>query len=137
MSIVNKILCKRFPFLIPVKPNGERVEDKEHSSTCLDMLPPGWKKLGVSLAIKLRPILKSANYLDKFKIIKMGEKWGELKVYYACPIPEEIYNQVEYCIYEISKKSNRICINCGRKRNPERMMCKKCLKTMGVNTDEL
>lgn len=106
----NKKLCEKYPFLIPRNRwTGEIVEDYDYSFTEIDNMPEGWRKrFGDELLEEIREGLIEANYLDKYRIIDIKEKYGELH-WYDCGAPQKVYD----AITKYSYLSNHICINCG------------------------
>lgn len=78
--------------------------------TELDNMPTGWKKaFGIRMCADIKKELKKHNYLYKYRITQIKEKFGQLR-WYDNGSPEG-------CIYPIIDKyeqlSEKICINCG------------------------
>lgn len=118
----NKKLCKRYPFLIPRnrwtdKPIWDKRIKKRnwwysapYSYTELDAMPDGWRaKFGEQLCEELREELIKANYLDKYRIMQIKEKFGGLR-WYDNGITEEGHN----IIRKYEELSYKTCIDCGR-----------------------
>ena len=81
------------------------------SYTELDAMPDGWRKaFGIQMCKELKKVLKQYNYLYKYRIMQIKEKYGSLR-WYSDGSP----NGCEYPIinkYEIL--SERTCIVCGK-----------------------
>ena len=119
----NKKLCKRYPFLIPRnrwtgKITWEKRKNKHigwwysapYSYTELDAMPDGWRAVfGEQLCEELREELIKANYLDKYRITQIKEKYGSLR-WYDNGNTEKGYE----IIRKYEKLSYKTCINCGR-----------------------
>ena len=77
--------------------------------TELDALETGWRKVfGIQLCKDLKKQLKKENYLRKFRIIQIKEKWGVLTFYHNGSI------EIEKIIDKYSDLSSKICIHCGK-----------------------
>ena len=110
-ALYNTYLCIRFPFL-----KGRDYQDKPHYpliqwSGWYGNIPKGWRKaFGIQLCKELKDALKRCNYLKKYRIIDVKEKYGALNIY-DCGAPirdvHDIVNKYEYI-------SARTCIECGR-----------------------
>ena len=127
----NWILCGKYPFLIPRYDwSGEIIEDYDYTSTYLDDIPVGWKiAFGEMMCEEIKQELVRCNYLDKYMITQIKEKYGELRWYdngtpVDCKVPEIIDNY--------SMLSRNICIICGKPDVPITdngwisPYCKKC-----------
>lgn len=138
----NKYLCKRYPFLIPRHIWTDKVVWEVHKSdwryapkysyTLLDNMPEGWrKKFGESFCEELREELIKFNFLNKYRVLQIKEKYGELRWYdNGIPIGSKIYD----IINKYSELSTHICIHCGRPAEIINYMgwyepiCDKCLE---------
>lgn len=114
----NKWLIKRYPFLLPRNRWSGEVGEYYYEFTELDSVPDGWRKsFGYSLLEELRDDLLKFDYLDKYRILQIKEKFGGLR-WYAGSIP------VESKAYEIASKyermSENVCMTCGK---PATMCC--------------
>ncbi len=122
IKMKNKKLCKRYPFLIPRNRwTGKICWDKRknkmgwwytapYSFTELDSMPEGWRKIfGEQMCEEIREELIKVNYLDKYRISQIKEKYGQLR-WYDWGATEEIYN----IIHKYEEISEHICIHCGR-----------------------
>ena len=118
----NKKLCKRYPFLIPRnrwtdKPAWDkRIKNRNwwycepYSYTELDAMPEGWRaKFGEQLCEELREELIKVNYLDKYRIMQIKEKFGGLR-WYDNGNTEKGYK----IIHKYEEISYKTCIECGR-----------------------
>lgn len=95
----NKQLCERYPFLIPSNrfsgikiteaQNGgywpgdpEAIPEYDYEYTELDSMPDGWRKaFGEQMCEELKNELLKFNYLDKYRITQIKEKFGTLRWY--------------------------------------------------------
>ena len=106
----NKKLCERYPFLIirdwrTDKPIG-------YDFTYLDDMPMGWRKaFGEQMCEEIREELINYNYLDKYRIAQIKEKYGELRWYdFGAPADSKVYDIID----KYSELSKNTCIHCGR-----------------------
>ena len=133
-QLKNWILCGKYPFLIPrYEWNGEIIEEYDYISIYLDDMPDGWRKaFGKMMCEEIKQELVRCNYLNKYRILQIKEKYGELRWYdngtpIDCKVPEIIDNY--------SMLSQNICIICGKPDVPIinngwiSPYCKKCYTT--------
>ena len=111
--IENKRLCKRYPFLIPRNVWTDRIpSDYHYEYTELDAMEPGWRKaFGIQMCEEIRQELIRCNYLDKFRIMQIKEKFGTL-CFYTNGIPQE--SNIFDIIDKYEAMSAHICMNCGK-----------------------
>lgn len=99
--------------------------------TELDAMPTGWKKrFGIQFCKELKEAIKKSpdkDYMKKFRITQIKEKYGDLRVYVNFYSPEvsRVINKYEYI-------SRFVCINCGEDATKETMgwispYCDKCV----------
>ena len=108
IKIKNKKILKRYPFLQTDDWKGNKLPKKLHKyrSTLLDDMPRGWRKaFGFQLLEELRQELVENNFLDKYYIFQIKEKFGGLRWY-------DNFNPKTLMKYE--KLSFRTCIRCGK-----------------------
>ena len=111
IKIKNKKLCKRYPFLIV---RDWRDEPIGYEFTYLDDMPTGWRKaFGIKMCEEIRQVLVKANYLNKYRIAQVKEKFGQLR-WYDNGVPSSIYEELQDIIYKYEEISERTCICCGR-----------------------
>ena len=81
------------------------------SRTELDAMPDGWRKaFGIQICKELKKALKQYNYLYKYRIVQIKEKYGSLR-WYSNGSP----NGCEYPIIDkYETLSKRTCIVCGK-----------------------
>lgn len=112
-KIENRKLCKRFPFLIPWNRfTGKKVPHYDYSYTELDTLPDGWRKaFGVRMCDEIREALIEDGDLDRWRIVQMKEKWGQLMLY-------DNGTKIGSRVHDIERKYERLsehtCIKCGK-----------------------
>ena len=108
----NKKLIEEFPFLLPRNRwTGKVAEDYDYSYTELDSMPTGWRKaFGLDLCKELKESLIKENYLDKYRITDIKEKYGGLR-WYDCGAPEDFSRKI---LPKYVKKSLYTCISCGQ-----------------------
>ena len=87
----NKKLCKEMPFLIPRNRWTDEISD-DYDYTYTELSEGGWKELELEFFREITPLLKKANYLDKYRIIDSKEKWGEWRLY-DNGLPKEIFKE--------------------------------------------
>lgn len=92
-------LLKEYPFL--------KISD---DLNYIDDIPDGWLNIVKEFLPKLKKRLIEIDYLDKYKISQIKEKFGFLHWYDNC-----IDNEVIKLIQEIEQKSEKVCIICGDK----------------------
>ena len=114
----NRELCKRYPFLIERDYRGNPVwyGKKKYSTTWLDDMPVGWRKsFGLMLCEEMRAELLKFNYLDKYRIVQIKEKYGQLRIYdNGIPHGCKAWDIIE----KYSHISENVCIGCGKPDTP-------------------
>ena len=106
----NNRLIKRYPFLAFRNYNG----NIDYQVTWYDSIPDGWKiAFGDMMMDDIKSCLEEADYVDKFEIEDIKEKYGELRLYYK-DVPSSIYDKLNDIIDTYSTLSANICIECGR-----------------------
>lgn len=135
----NKALVKKYPFLKPYNEyTGE--EDNSYTSTWLDDMPRGWRmSFAEKICEELLPVLKKADYVDKYKIVQIKEKWAFLR-WYDTGAPEEIYDDIMKIISKYEDISYDTCCNCGKPATYESKgwicpYCEDCARSH-VETEE-
>ena len=166
----NRNLCARYPWLIPTNPwSGKKITDccgadgeegfwpdtpdehpeYDYDSTELDEMPDGWRiAFGDEMCEEIHRDLVENDYVDKFIILQIKEKYGSLRFYCGCiPVGSKIYD----IIHKYEHMSERICVVCGK---PAKYMttgwicpyCENCVKELkydkavpidGENNDEI
>lgn len=109
----NKALCKRFPFLIPRNVWTDKISwlNKPYDNTLAEWFPKGWwKSFGLQLCEELREELLKYNYLHKYRITDIKEKFGEIRIY-DDGSPKGC--EVTHIIDDYSALSENICMFCG------------------------
>ena len=109
----NKALVKKYPFLIPRNVfSGEIVNDYDYTWTEADVIPIGWRiAFGDLLLEELREELIKFDYLDKYQIVQIKEKYGSLR-WYDNGYPQGSNVPDILSKYEII--SQNVCIMCGK-----------------------
>ena len=116
----NKRLCKRYPFLRPRNrfddiimwdhPKWDWRYQRPYEWTELDIMPDGWRKaFGKQMCEEIRNALIEDNYLYKYRIIQIKEKYGSLR-WYDWDGPQKVQDIID----KYEHISARTCIRCGR-----------------------
>lgn len=110
----NKELVKRYPFLLPRNVWTDKIpEDYDYSYTLFDEVPTMWrKKFGKQMLEELREILVEGNYLKKYRILQIKEKFATLRIYSGA-IPASIYDKYYAWENKYSDLSESTCFFCG------------------------
>lgn len=124
----NKKLIEEYPFLLPRNRFSEKVpEDYDYSYTEMDAMPDGWRVLfGNHLLKALKEELVKYDFLDKYRILQIKEKYGSLR-WYDAGAPED--SKVYDIINRFEKLSYCVCMGCGAYVDPEGLrmpICEKC-----------
>lgn len=76
----------------------------------LDAMDEGWKRnFGIQMMDELKEQLKKENYLHKFRIMQIKEKFGGLR-FYVSSASDEVYK----IISKYENMSFDICLSCGK-----------------------
>ena len=136
----NKKLIEKYPWLMPYSVyTGEPIEDYDCTYTWLDDMPDGWRiAFGDLLCEDIQAELEKFDYVDKYRISQIKEKFGALR-WYDEGVP--VGCKVEDIIQDYSHISEFICIGCGELDVPCTdgwivPVCKECVKKMNVNNPE-
>ena len=130
IKMQNKKLTERYPFLIPRNCfSGKVMKGYDHSYTELDYLEPGWKKaFGILICEDIRNELIKHNYLYKYRIMEIKEKYGSLR-WYDNGAPGNVHD----IIMKYEYISEHICQVCGKINAPMltgagwyEVICEKC-----------
>lgn len=107
----NKRLIERFPFLMPHNRWTDEIpEDFDYSYTELDAMPDGWRKaFGEQMCEEIREELVRVDYLEKYRIAQIKEKYGFLR-WYDFGGTEKMNREI---IPKYAHLSERTCIMCG------------------------
>lgn len=115
--IYNTGLCAIFPFLYC---------DSEYKTTWLDYVPLGWREKFLEMCDALAP------WRNKFEILQIKEKYGQLRVYIwtddEVDVGGEIYDQVKKVVDSFCKETAHICMKCGSTLEVKDCLCKTCRK---------
>ena len=111
----NKKIIKEFPFLLPKNRfNGRVSYDYDYTYTELDDMPEGWRNtFGIEMCEKIKKCLLKADYLNKYRITQIKEKWGTLR-WYDNGVPSSISDEFDSIIRYYEDKSMLVCIHCGK-----------------------
>ena len=79
----NKELTTKYPWLTPRNRWTDNIpEDYDYTYTELDSMPEGWRiAFGDQMMKEIQEQLVKFNYVDKFRITQIKEKWGSLRFY--------------------------------------------------------
>lgn len=107
----NKRLVKRYPFLLPRNVWTDELDDNyNYEYTWLDDMPDGWRKaFGEQMCEEIRKALVKHNYLEKYRISQIKEKFGSLR-WYDFGAPSEVFDITE----KYERQSRSVCIGCGK-----------------------
>lgn len=126
---LNKKMVEEFPFLLPHNRWTDKVsEDYDYSYNELWSLEKGWAKaFGYELLCELKDALVEANYLDKYRITQIKEKYGGLR-WYDFGAPEKAFD----ILRKYESLSYKTCFICGEPATHEtygwiNYVCEKCL----------
>jgi len=95
----------------------------------LDAMEEGWRRrFGMDMMKELRKQLSKENYLYKFRITQIKEKFGGLRFYVECA-SKEVYSIID----KYGSMSFGICINCGKDAKYKTTgwvlpYCEECIK---------
>ena len=109
----NKKLVEKYPFLrLSDEWTGDHFDDDDFAYTWLDDMPYGWRKaFGEQMCDEIKEELIRCNYLDKYRIIQIKEKFGGLR-WYDTGVPDGC--KVWDIIRKYEKISATTCIGCGK-----------------------
>lgn len=109
--IENRKLCKRYPFLIFRDWYTGKKDPHPYDFTWLDEMEPGWRKaFGIQMCEEIRQDLIKHNFLNKYRIVQIKEKFGELRWYDEdIPIGSKVWDIIE----KYSDISTHTCYVCG------------------------
>lgn len=131
----NKKIIEKYPFLAFHNYDGSI----DYEVTWYDSMPRGWRiAFGDLMMDDIKACLEKANYVDKFHIEDIKEKYGELRFYYS-GVPESIFDELNNIIETYSTLSQNICIECGEIDVPEfksgwiEPLCLKCYSSLPKN----
>lgn len=112
MNTENERLKIEYPFLIRRDWQGKVIENDDW--TYLDEMPDGWRKaFGEKMCQELKDILVKADYLNKYRILQIKEKFG-LLCWYGGIIPESISEEYTAWLEKYEDLSEKTCIECGK-----------------------
>lgn len=108
----NQRLVERYPFLLPHNRWTDKIpDDYDYSYTELDAMPEGWRiAFGEEMCEEIRNELIANNYLEKYRITQIKEKYGSLRWYdFGCT--EKMLREI---IPKYEERSARTCMMCGK-----------------------
>lgn len=110
----NKELCNKYPWLCPYNIFDDNLpKNFDYEYTWLDAMPGGWRAaFGEQMCEEIQKVLEKVNYVDKYRILQIKEKWGYLH-WYSDIVPQEIDEEYERIIEKYEKLSQSTCIHCG------------------------
>ncbi len=111
----NRKLCERYPFLKYHSQFGnEELSGYDYDFTYLDDMPKGWRKsFGIQMCEELRDILIEADYLDKYQVVQVKEKYGRL-CWYDNGVPDSIWDKYRDWLNKYEDISEKTCVGCGK-----------------------
>lgn len=85
-------------------------ENPDYKCTWLDAMPDGWRKaFGEMMVEEIDNELRKHDFVDKFEILEVKEKYGELRMYCG-GAPREVHRIIQK--YEVI--SRNVCMVCGK-----------------------
>ena len=125
-----KGMVNYFPFLLPHNRWTDEVsEDYDYTYNEFDCMPDGWAiAFGYEMLCELREALIEDNYLHKYRVTQIKEKFGSLR-WYDFGASDKVYE----IIRKYSNLSREVCINCGKPAKYESVgwtsyVCEDCAK---------
>lgn len=109
----NRELIKRYPWLKPWNRwTGEAPDDYDYTYTELDAMPEGWRlTFGDEMVERIHQELVKFNYVNRYWIEQIKEKWGGLR-WYDIGYPED--SKIGEIVQEYEELSFKTCICCGK-----------------------
>lgn len=109
----NKKIVERYPWLLPRSVFTDKLpKDYDYSYSLAYCFPDGWRKsFFTEMHEEIREELIRCNYLDKFRVLQIKEKYARL-CYYTNGIPRDC--RVDEIIRKYEHISQYICIDCGK-----------------------
>lgn len=106
----NKKLIERYPFLSPRNRWDDTISSSyDYTYTELDDMPKGWRiAFGIKMLEEIRAELIKNDFLDKYRIIQIKEKYGQLRWY-----DNGSTNEILNIITKYEQLSEITCIVCG------------------------
>ena len=110
----NRWLCYKYPWLIPHNRwTDEEDPEYDYSYTELDSMPNGWRRtFGEQMCEEIQKLLEEADWVDKYRILQIKEKFGSLR-WYDSSVPESIRERLDKVIQKYEEISARTCFICG------------------------
>ena len=89
---------------------GELIDDVSWE----EEIPDGWyKAFGKEMIEELNYLLEKYNFVDKYMIVQIKEKFGELR-WYDNGVPLEMAEEYNEWLKKYEWLSYKTCINCGK-----------------------
>lgn len=110
----NKKLAANYPWVIPRNRNSDKVvSNYDYSYTELDQLPIGWNRaFGIAMCEDIQKVLNKHRCTESFRILKIKEKYGSLRLYFTVD-SKEAYKEINEIIEKYTDISIKTCIICG------------------------
>lgn len=135
---LNKQMIEEFPFLLPRNRwTGEASEVFDYTYNELSFLDAGWKiAFGYEMLVELKAALEKNDYLYKYRITDIKEKYGTLR-WYDAGAPEGVFEVIK----KYMELSEYVCIVCGEPathvtRGWISFYCKDCGERFGAEPIE-
>ena len=115
IKLRNKKLIKKYPWLMPRNRWSDEVDpESRYTYTELDALPSGWvRAFGRMIVNEINILLEKANYVHKYRILQLKEKYGQMR-WYDNGVPKEIHEDFRQVIDKYTYLSENICAICGK-----------------------
>ena len=107
-QLQNKKLIKKYPWLMPRNVwTGKTLDNYDYMFTEYDCVGEGWQKaFGKLLLEDIDQELRKCHYRDRYRILEVKEKFGQLR-WYDNDGANEVITKYEYI-------SENVCYFCGR-----------------------
>lgn len=137
----NKALIECFPFLKPRNLWTDEVPEDwsyDYLRGTYEM-PQGWHRLFLLYCKHIGRVLARADYLDRFRLCEIKEKYGTLEVYNS-GYPKSIEKEMEELESSYRRISKYICQVCGKVAKYQTIgwvasFCEECLLNKSFNNE--
>lgn len=112
----NKALIEKYPWLRIGSPTDfdpyQEKDWNDYNWTWMDDVPDGWRiAFGEQMCDEIQKALEKADFVDKYRIVQVKEKFGGLR-WYTDGVP--INSKLDDIARKYERISEEICVECGR-----------------------